>query len=147
MTERTPSILIIDNDEGLVAAISARLESYGYACIRAGTGAQGLAMFQENRPDLVITDLNMPEGNGIALALKLRESNMVPIIVVTGFHDNFKRDLRGIERVTVLKKPFDAEQLIDLIETELATSGCRLPMGNSHRRKRRPHSKETSNAM
>ena len=128
MSESAPRILIIDNDEGLVAAITARLESMGYQCVTAGTGAQGIAAFREQDIDLVITDLNMPAGDGIVLAMTLRETSDVPIIIVTGFHDEYRRELRSIPNVTLMEKPFDSDQLIDLVEADLVMSGCELPV-------------------
>ena len=135
MPESTPTILIIDNDDGLVAAITTRLEACGYQCVKASTGAQGIRLFQEECIDLVITDLNMPVGNGIALAKTLRASSDVPIIVVTGYRGHFARELRSIPNVTVLEKPFDSNELLDLVETDLALTGRNLPYGIARNRK------------
>ena len=131
MSNSNNRILIIDNDEGIVAALSARLEAMGYTCITAGTGAQGLASFQEQNINLVITDLNMPAGDGIVLAQRLRETSEVPIIVVTGFREVYHEQLRFISNLTVLEKPFDSNVLLELVETELVLSGCELPAANS----------------
>lgn len=127
MSESTPRILIIDNDEGVVAAITARLESMGYQCVTAGTGAQGIAAFRDQDIDLVITDLNMPAGDGVTLARTLREKSDVPIIIVTGFHDEYRSELCSIPSVTLMEKPFDSNQLIDLVEADLVMTGCDLP--------------------
>ncbi len=127
MSYRTPTILVIDNDDALSIAISHRLEHYGYECVRAASGAQGLAAFKNNEIDLIITDLNMPAGNGVALATSIRQLSGVPIIVVTGFRDEFRREIRSIENVAVIEKPFNPEQLLELVEMELVLSGCALP--------------------
>lgn len=123
MSESSPRILIIDNDEGVVAAITARLENMGYQCVAAGTGAQGIAAFRDRDIDLVITDLNMPAGDGVVLAGTLRKTSDVPIVIVTGFHDEYRSELRSIPGVTLLEKPFDSNDLIDIVETELALQG------------------------
>lgn len=123
MRKSKPTILVIDNDEGLAATIAARLEARGYRTIRAASGAQGVAEFQSGGVDLVITDLNMPAGNGVALAQTLRKSSGVPIIVVTGFHADFSRELRSIENLTVIRKPFTAQQLLEVVEADLALAG------------------------
>lgn len=120
MSESSPRILIIDNDEGVVAAITARLESMGYQCVTASTGAQGIAAFRDQDINLVITDLNMPAGDGVVLTRTLRETSDVPIIIVTGFHDEYRSDLSSIPSVILLEKPFDSNDLIDIVETELA---------------------------
>lgn len=123
MSESAPRILIIDNDEGVVAAITARLESMGYQCVTAGTGAQGIAVFRDQDIKLVITDLNMPAGDGVVLTRTLRETSDVPIIIVTGFHDEYRGELSFIPSVTLLEKPFDSNDLIDIVETELSLHG------------------------
>jgi DNA-binding response OmpR family regulator len=128
-TENAPTILIIDNDEGMVAAIAERFGHLGYRCITAGTGAQGLALFFETHVDLIISDLNMPAGDGVVLAKSLRRRSLVPIIIVTGFHPEYRRELRGIANLTLMEKPFDSNNLIDLVESELILSGCTLPIG------------------
>ena len=99
MSDPSPTILIIDNDGGMVAAISTRLESMGYRCVTAGTGGQGIAIFREQTIDLVITDLNMPAGDGITLTRTLRETSEVPIIIITGFHDDVRSRGGGRKQV------------------------------------------------
>lgn len=129
MFENKPTILVIDNDEGMVAALTARLESLGYHCVTAGTGAQGIAAFREQTIHLVISDLNMPAGDGITLARTIRESSNVPIIVVTGFQDEFRRELRSIPNVSLLQKPFEYTRLVELIEADLVLSGDESSLG------------------
>lgn len=125
--ESRPSILIIDNDDGLVTALSTRLGHLGYECVTASTGAQGLAAFSARPFDLVITDLNMPSGDGVALTTTIRRTSDVPIVIVTGFHADYRRDVRAIENICVVEKPFDSARLIELVEAELVLAGCELP--------------------
>ncbi len=115
-----PTILIVDNDDGMVAALSTRLEQSGYSVVTAGTGAQGLAMFESHEPDLVITDLNMPAGDGITLAHRVRSKSDAPIIIVTGFRDEYREELRSVAHVSILRKPFETNDLLDLVEMELS---------------------------
>ena len=129
MPDPEATILIIDNDEGMVAAICARLESMGYRCVTAGTGAQGIAAFREQSIDLVITDLNMPAGDGITLAQTLRESSDVPIIIITGFHKEYRRELRSISNIKLVQKPFDSNQFVDLVERVRELRECRVRDG------------------
>lgn len=113
------TILVIDNDEDLTGALTKRLGSLGFHCISAASGAQGLAEFRGAPVDLVISDLNMPGGDGVVLAESIRRTSNVPIIFVTGFRDDYKRRLRHIQNVTTLRKPFDTQDLIDLITAAL----------------------------
>jgi len=127
MHDDQPTILLIDNDPDLIDALSARLSSEGYHCVTAATGAQGLVRFNDSDIDLVITDLNMPGGDGISLLNRLREESDVPVIVITGFRDDFRRELRDIENVTTLRKPFETLSLLSLIEAELTLSAESAP--------------------
>lgn len=117
-----PNILIVDNDGGVVRAIATRLNCHDCVCIVARTGAQGLAVFDAGRVDLIITDLNMPVLDGIGFARKIRERSDVPIIVVTGYRKDYTGQLNHIRDVTVLEKPFLSDELVDLVELELAMS-------------------------
>lgn len=127
MPDRRPTILLVDNDDAMVAALSARLESCGHRCLTACSGSQAVAIFAESDIDLVITDLNMPSGDGVALARTLRKYSAVPIVVVTGFRDEFRRELRSIANVSILEKPFQTDQLLELIDAELTLSDVEAP--------------------
>jgi DNA-binding response OmpR family regulator len=121
--QNPPTLVIADNDESVTFALQTRLESLGYRCLIAHSGAQALALFNEGGVDLIVSDLNMPAGDGVTLGKTIRESSQVPIIFITGFHDAFKRSLRGIPNVTVIGKPFSSTALIDLVEMHLVLAG------------------------
>lgn len=120
-----PLILVVDNDPDLRRVMAVRLTRAGYRCVEAGSGAQALAEWQRRSFDLVVSDLNMPGGDGIALADALQRSENVPIVFVTGFRDEFRPRLRRVKDVTVLEKPFDPAQLTGVVEAALlARRGC-----------------------
>jgi len=114
--------LVIDNDDDLLRALSKRLDGLGIRCISAGSGAQGLAEFRSSGVDVVISDLNMPGGDGVELAEAIRKTSDVPIIFVTGFRDDFKRRLRNITNVSTLRKPFETQDLLTLVSAALGES-------------------------
>jgi len=113
-------ILIVDDDEDIVRIISMLLSSRGYVCSRAHTGAQGLIEFQFGDVDLIITDMNMPAGDGIALISRIRSNSNVPIVIITAFGKEYAAYTKTLEDITLLRKPFDAQSLLDVIEIELA---------------------------
>ncbi|MFM1867486.1 MAG: hypothetical protein RL591_894 [Planctomycetota bacterium] len=132
--ENDPTVLIVDNDPDLRRVISLRLSRAGYSCVEAGTGAQALSEWRRRSFDVVVSDLNMPSGDGIALADALQRDEAVPIIFITGFREDFKRRLRRVNNVSLLEKPFDPSVLIDLIEAtlirrETGDDGVRSPHG------------------
>ena len=132
--ESDATILIVVNDPDLRRVISLRLSRAGYSCVEAGTGAQALSEWRRRSFDVVVSDLNMPSGDGIALADALQRDEAVPIIFITGFREDFKRRLRRVNNVSLLEKPFDPSVLIDLIEATLVRratgdDGVRSPHG------------------
>ena len=108
--EPQANILIIDNDEDVVRGIARRVESHGFRCQTAGTGAQGLTEFSFGDVDLVITDLNMPALDGVGLVEKIRQSSDIPVIIITGFRKEYDARLKNLPDVTVLRKPFESQQ-------------------------------------
>ncbi len=105
-------ILVIDDDECLLRLAQKVLENEGYAVFTATSGEQGLALFPQVAPDLVILDVMMPGLDGWEVCRRLRQSSAVPIIFLTAL---------GSERSVVsglmsgaddyLVKPFRTEEL------------------------------------
>lgn len=115
-------ILIVDNDEGVVRALATRLEDAGYTCKTASSGAQGLALFSHEHIALVITDINMPNGDGLSLIQSIRGRANTPIVAISGFSQNYERQLAKYPGVTLFQKPFEAASLLDLVEVEISSS-------------------------
>lgn len=121
-------ILLIDDDELLRAAIGDLLESGGYIVASAGAGDAGMKMFRAARPDLVITDLTMPETNGIDIVRALaREVPRPRIVVISGGGEqldslsNLRRaQVLGADRI--LEKPFRAKTLLETVDSVLEES-------------------------
>lgn len=113
---RHPSILVVDNDPNVLAVLTARLGGMGYHCTTAQGGEEALSRFASMGADLVISDLNMPNGNGVEFARSLRERSDVPLILVSGFKDAYRKHLRGVANVSFLHKPFSSEELASLVQ-------------------------------
>ena len=115
-------ILIIDDDEQIRAFLRQVLEEAGYMVIEAPNGQEGLRQFRQTPTALVITDLLMPDGDGLEVTMALhRESPKVKIIAITGgsgprdFLDTAK--LLGAHRT--MKKPVTAAELLHAVQQEL----------------------------
>lgn len=109
-------VLIIDNDEGLVQALRIRLEAEGYECLTANTGSQGLALFSEADVSAVITDLNMPSGDGIAVCDTIKKASDVPLIIMTGFESEYIELLGWLGDIELIHKPFQIDALLDELD-------------------------------
>ncbi len=86
MTQRiNPVILTIDDEENIRDSFRMFLEDYDYQIVEAENGQQGLDLFFQKKPDLVLCDLRMPEMDGLEVIEKIKqESPDTPIIVVSG---------------------------------------------------------------
>lgn len=90
-----PKILIADDDPGVVKVLAIRCAKLGFEVQTASSAMQALVMAQQNRPDVLIVDVNMPEVDGLSLCWRLLEpgKKALDVIVVTG-----KSDSETIER-------------------------------------------------
>jgi len=122
-TDTNKSILIVDNEPSVLAALSARLGGMGYRCTTADCSAQALSQFSSCKTDLVISDLNMPEGDGAVLAQAIRRISGVPIIIISGFKNAYRKNLSNIANVSFLHKPFETKSLLQLVSASLAPPG------------------------
>lgn len=85
MTDVSRQLLIIDDDTPVRQSIVAYLEDSGFGVLEAADGPSGLAVFREQRPELVITDLRMPGLDGLQVLKAIHEQAPdVPVIVVSG---------------------------------------------------------------
>lgn len=116
---RRSAVLIVEDDGDLAQVLCARLQREGHECVVAHTGAQALAEWQQRSFDLVVSDINLPNGDGIALAEVLQRSEAVPIIFITGFKNGYEERLKAVRNVTVLEKPFDIKVLLKMIDSML----------------------------
>ena len=78
-----PRILVVDNENWALNTVGATLQSAGYNLITAATGSDALQRFHRTRPDLVLLELCLPDMDGKAVLLRLREWTITPVIVVS----------------------------------------------------------------
>ncbi|MEE9394068.1 MAG: response regulator [Planctomycetota bacterium] len=120
-------ILVIDDDDGVRMLLRRILEQEGYEVEEARNGAIGVRSFRASPVDLVITDIIMPDKEGISTILELREvSEEIKIIAISGGGRISSADhLRTAEDLGVFctfKKPFDRKELLGAISEALAAS-------------------------
>lgn len=111
------NVLLIDDDKALLTVVCELLDALGHNVVTAGEGVEALEKFDENRIDMVITDLGLPGMSGwdIAKAVKLRSANM-PVMIISGWGAQIADsdiNSRGVE--LVLPKPFTVSQLEEAI--------------------------------
>lgn len=85
MTDRSRKLLIIDDDTLVRQSIATYLQDSGFEVSEAASGAEGLRSIQTNPPELIITDLRMPDIDGLNVLQQLHEQNPdLPVIVISG---------------------------------------------------------------
>jgi CheY-like chemotaxis protein len=110
-------ILVIDDDEMVRTFVRRTLQSAGYEVSIATNGYEAMVSFRQSQPDGVITDLLMPERDGIETILEIRRlAPQVPIVAISGgFSPMSSVYLKTAEQLgadAVLSKPFSVEQLL-----------------------------------
>jgi CheY-like chemotaxis protein len=113
-------ILIIDDDADVRYSLERVLVSSGYTVTSAADGRKGLACCKEKRPDIIITDILMPNIDGIETILQLRALYKdLPILAISGGWRNNKPDLLKIAAqlgaTEILAKPFGPKDLLSAI--------------------------------
>lgn len=115
------TILVIDDELPMRRLLSRVLTGAGYTVHEAADGKAGIALFHDVHPALVITDIVMPEMEGIDTIRKLRrDGSPVPILAVSGGtnHPLYLRAAAGLGASAALAKPFAAKDLLKAV-TEL----------------------------
>jgi DNA-binding response OmpR family regulator len=109
-------ILVVDDNEDLRSTIQALLQADGFEVAVAGNGQAALALHQSHPADVVITDLFMPDKDGIETIVELRKlSPQLKIVAISGWTSTQGSDYlqvaREIGATVTLQKPFDPQEL------------------------------------
>ncbi len=126
----TQRILVVDDDPHLRTVLVRVLEAAGYPARAAPDGVTAMRLHREQPADLVLTDLFMPDKDGIELLLELQGLDPgLPVIVMSGEtaeHLTSLADARMLGAVRTLQKPFTTQELLDTIARALRppSRGC-----------------------
>lgn len=121
-------VLVIEDDPRLRAALLRALTDHGYATSSAADGMSGLRLALDNRPDLVVLDLGLPDVDGGEILRMLRAVSQVPVIVATA-QDEERSIVRALDRGAddYLVKPFGGAQLDARIRAVLRRAQASQP--------------------
>jgi CheY-like chemotaxis protein len=116
-------ILVIDDEPDLVSTVQCRLEWCKFEVVTAGNGEEGLEKAANEKPDLILLDIDMPVMNGLEMLGQLKNRpNLkdIPVIMCTAFcepEDIAKASFYGV--VDYIAKPFDFSELVEKISNAL----------------------------
>ena len=122
-TEVAKKILVVDDDEAVQRFYSTILGTKGYEVLVAENGQHGLKMVYRERPDLIITDLNMPKMNGYEFCKIVRLMVDVPFLMISGSGQPVEKmlvvKLLGSSIEGFLAKPIHIPELLDRVAAAL----------------------------
>ncbi len=119
------SVLIVDDDEGLLKTVKPVLLASGYSVLTATTGEKGIQIARRQKPDLIILDVILPGMKGRQVCQKLKENSethTIPVIFLTAKDspDDVKAEL-AVGAVSHITKPFTNQKLVDEIKKALGS--------------------------
>jgi len=117
-------VLVIDDDQQIRSMIAKMLERDGHEVLVAADGVAGLRCFRSDRADLVVTNIFMPEKEGLETITELRDADpALPIIAISGGGKHRQAGVlelaRALGATDALAKPFDMSTLVRRVRTAL----------------------------
>ena len=113
-------VLVVDDDAHIRDVVCFALRREGFDAVEASTGRTAIQKFETEQPDLVVLDVLMPEGDGIAVCEQIRQSSAAPIIFLSSKDAEADRikglDIGGDDYVT---KPFSVRELVARVKAHL----------------------------
>lgn len=125
-TNRAWHVLVVDDDTQITRVLSTALSAQGFAIRCANDGAEALQVLKEWQPDVVITDLGMPNMDGVELCRRIRAESQVPIIVLSVREQEPEKvealDAGADDYIT---KPFHINELLARVRAHIRRSSAR----------------------
>ncbi len=127
------TVMLVEDDEAIVEAVTYALGRAGFRTLSAGDGGQGLRLFRQHRPDLVILDLMLPQMDGWRVLEEIRADDArVPVMVCSARTSEFDR-VHGLEMGAddYVTKPFSVKELVARVSAHLRrVESYRRPEGD-----------------
>lgn len=109
----TLKILLVDDEPEIRELLQGVLTEEGYTIDEAGSGNEAWNKFINTPYDIVITDVKMPDGDGIELLKKIKDQNEeIPVIMMTGYSGGMLQSKELLKSNAILRKPFDLNILL-----------------------------------
>jgi DNA-binding response OmpR family regulator len=124
--KQQPCILIVDDDQDVVAYLETLFADNGYRAITASSGDQGLKLARSEQPDLICLDISMPPPTGVRVYRTLRddpELKGIPVVMITGVEREFEGFIKTRRQVPppdgYHRKPFDPDEVLATVRKVL----------------------------
>jgi two-component system KDP operon response regulator KdpE len=118
------TILVVEDHEPIREMMVQLFQHQGYGALEARSGNEALAILSTCSVDFIVSDIEMPDGDGFSLLRELRKIGTIapPLIFVSGREDISVGDAKARGAVSILRKPVDAGDLLSRIEAILKHS-------------------------
>jgi signal transduction histidine kinase/CheY-like chemotaxis protein len=117
-----PVVLLVEDDESIREFYKQSLEEYKFHVLEAGDGAEAFALFQKHAVDIVLSDIRMPNVDGLELLARIRTSgSKVPVILCSGYYVGLENELTRSDHKPnrIIDKPFKVKDMVAAIEDQL----------------------------
>lgn len=120
MAENKIKVLVVEDDKGISDFVIPELEHEGFTVCLAETGRQALEKFEQEKPDLILLDIMLPELSGLEVLRRIRLNSNVPIILETARGETIDK-ITGLNSGAddYIAKPFEIEELLARINALL----------------------------
>ncbi len=109
-------ILCVDDEADILELFKDEFVDGGFKVLEASNGVDAFEIFKSNKVDCIVSDIRMPGGDGVTFVKTVNEHGTdIPIFLVTGFSDYTAEDLSGLGVNAVIFKPFDLEEVVEMI--------------------------------
>jgi two-component system KDP operon response regulator KdpE len=120
MPDNAVSVLVVDDEPPIRRLLRTSLLAQGYRVIEAERGTEAIESITQQRPDIVVLDLGLPDIDGLAVIQRVRQDSCVPIIVLSSRSDERgKVEALELGADDYITKPFGMEELVARIRTAL----------------------------
>ena len=122
-------VLLCDDDEQILQTVEFALKRAGFQVLAARDGNQAWKLFEEQPPDVLVTDYRMPRMNGLELVQRIRdteETAHVPVVMITAASHDISQQikLKALQISAIVAKPFSPHELLHCVQRAIET---RLP--------------------
>ena len=118
-TDSAPKCLLVEDEEPMLQLLSQYVEVLGFEPVTAHDGDEGIAAFRECHPCLVVSDIHMPNRNGLFLLRDIKELDPnCPVILITGVMLDYRAAItrHPVQPDALIEKPFPLDKLRKAIE-------------------------------
>jgi DNA-binding response OmpR family regulator len=116
---KSKKVLVVDDDPVVIRLVKELLKTQGFAVETAKDGIDAMIMVKNNKPDLIILDIMMPELNGydVLKTLKFKEEyKKIPIILLTAREQELDKRISQMMGIDYLQKPLDRETFLNKVQ-------------------------------